>query len=51
MFSVGLDEFENLILYAQLIAAKIENNKLFISPDNFHSSFAFVCILIKIRTK
>ena len=24
MFSVGLDEFENLILYSQLIAAKIE---------------------------
>jgi hypothetical protein len=27
MFSVGLDEFENLIIYTQLIAAKIENNK------------------------
>jgi LAGLIDADG DNA endonuclease family len=37
MFSVGLDEFENLILYAQLIAAKIENNQPFISPDKFHS--------------
>jgi hypothetical protein len=37
MFSVGLDEFESLILYAQLIAAKIENNKPFICPDHFHS--------------
>jgi hypothetical protein len=37
MFSVGLDEFESLILYAQLIVAKIENNKPFISPDHFHS--------------
>jgi len=36
MFSVGLDEFENLILYAQLIAAKIENNKPFISPYHLH---------------
>lgn len=34
MFSVGLDEFESLILYSQLIAAKIENNKPFIS--RFH---------------
>jgi LAGLIDADG DNA endonuclease family len=37
MFSVGLDEFESLILYAQLIAAKIVNNKPCISPDHFHS--------------
>ena len=34
MFSVGLDEFESLILYSQLIAAKIENNKPFISRFN-----------------
>jgi len=34
MFSVGLDEFESLILYSQLIAAKIVNNKPFIS--RFH---------------
>ena len=36
MFSVGLDEFESLILYSQLIAAKIKivNNKPFIS--RFH---------------
>jgi len=34
MFSVGLDEFESLILYSQLIAAKIENNKPLIS--RFH---------------
>jgi len=27
MFSVGLDEIENLILYSQLIAAKIEKTK------------------------
>ena len=27
MFSVGLDEFENLILYSQLFAAKLEKNK------------------------
>lgn len=33
MFSVGLDEFENLILYSQLIAAKIEKNKPFISNE------------------
>ena len=31
MLSVGLDEFESLILYSQLIAAKIVNNKPFIS--------------------
>ena len=37
MFSVGLDEFESLILYAQLIAAKIVNTKPCISPDHFHS--------------
>lgn len=41
MFSVGLDEFESLILYYQLIVplllqrqqAKIENNKPFISKE------------------
>jgi hypothetical protein len=41
MFSVGLDEFETLILYSQLIIplllqrqqAKIENNKPFISNE------------------
>jgi len=38
MFSVGLDEFESLILYAQLIAAKIENNK----PFNSSISFLFL---------
>jgi hypothetical protein len=37
MFSVGLDEFENLILYAQLIAAKIVNNKPIIYPDPWNS--------------
>lgn len=31
MFSVGMDEFENLILYSQLIKNKIENNNSFIS--------------------
>jgi hypothetical protein len=33
MFSVGLDEFDTLILYSQLIVAKIENNKSFISNE------------------
>jgi hypothetical protein len=33
MFSVGLDEFENLILYSQLIATKIEKKKPFISNE------------------
>lgn len=33
MFSVGLDEFCNLILYSQLIGVKIENNKPFISNE------------------
>ena len=33
MFSVGLDEFCNLILYSQLIVAKIENNKPSISNE------------------
>jgi LAGLIDADG DNA endonuclease family len=35
MFSVGLDELENLILYSQLIApsAKIEKNKPLISKE------------------
>ena len=33
MFSVGLDEFQNLILYSQLIVAKIENDKSFISNE------------------
>jgi len=37
MFSVGLDEFESLILYSQLIAAKIVNNKPFISRFHFSS--------------
>jgi|SRR5271168_3705900 hypothetical protein len=31
MFSVGLDEFCNLILYSQVIVAKIEDNKSLIS--------------------
>jgi hypothetical protein len=31
MFSVGLDEFCNLILYSQVIVAKIEDNKPLIS--------------------
>ena len=31
MFSVGLDEFCNLILYSQVIIAKIEDNKSIIS--------------------
>ena len=33
MFAVGLDEFEILILYSQLIATKIENNKPFSSNE------------------
>ena len=33
MFSVGLDEFINLILYSQLNGVKIENNKPFISNE------------------
>ena len=33
MFAVGLDEFCNLILYSQLIVAKIENDKSFISNE------------------
>jgi LAGLIDADG DNA endonuclease family len=36
MFSVGLDEFENLILYSQFIGAKLENkenNQPFISTQ------------------
>jgi hypothetical protein len=33
MFSVGLDEFENLILYSQIIAAKLGNNQSFISKE------------------
>lgn len=36
MFSVGLDEFENLILYSQLIAAKIDKNKPLISRFHLH---------------
>jgi hypothetical protein len=38
MFSVGLDEIENLILYSQLIAAKIEKtkNKPLISRFHLH---------------
>lgn len=33
MFAVGLDEFCNLILYSQLITAKVVNNKPFISNE------------------
>jgi hypothetical protein len=38
MFSVGLDEIENLILYSQLIATKIEKtkNKPLISRFHLH---------------
>lgn len=36
MFSVGLDEFESLILYSQLIAAKIVNNKPLIYRFHLH---------------
>lgn len=33
MFSVGMDEFSNLILYSQLIVTKIKNNKQFLSDQ------------------
>ena len=33
MFSVGLDEFRNLILYSQLIPKKIGNDKPLISKE------------------
>jgi hypothetical protein len=33
MFSVGLDESESLILYSQIIVAKIDKNKPFISNE------------------
>jgi LAGLIDADG DNA endonuclease family len=34
MFSVGLDESVNLILYSQVIIAKIKDNKLLISETS-----------------
>ena len=39
MFSVGLDEIENLILYSQLIAAKIEKTKNKPLISRFHLHF------------